>query len=231
MPSLGDRMKRYEQTFHHTLLRRMPVMIRVDGKAFHTFTRGLNKPFDNKFIYAMTNAAILSASNMQGFKAGYIQSDEATFCITDYDNLDTQGWFDYDLSKIVSISASMMTAEFNWLWNMDTLAFFDSRAFNVPPNEVINCFLWRAKDWERNSIQMYARAHFTHGQLHCKSQSDIHEMLHGIGKNWTTDLSDTERNGTFIFNQGGIITGRSDILPTYQAINEAIGYLFEPNIP
>ncbi len=112
MNSLGDRIKSYEKVFSPSLLKKVPVIIRVDGKAFHTFTKGCEKPFDKRFINCMVAAAVDVAKNMQGFKIGYIQSDEVTFCLTDYDNLDTEGWFDYDLSKIVSISASLMSVRF-----------------------------------------------------------------------------------------------------------------------
>mgnify|MGYP001605672494 FL=1 len=228
--NIGDRMKRYEESAHHVLVRRMPVMIRVDGKAFHTYTRGLQKPFDKDFITAMSFTARTVAAKLQGFKAAYIQSDEASFCITDYDDIDTQGWFDYDLAKVVSVSASMMTLYFK-RYHAAAFgagnAFFDSRAFNVPADDVVNCFLWRAKDWERNSIQMYAQSFFSHKQLQGKGRADMHEMLHGIGKNWTTDLNNTEQNGVFLIKgENGIIT-RDDVLPAYASVNEAIGHLFE----
>jgi len=214
--NIGDRMKLYEKTFHFNTIHRMPVMIRVDGRAFHSFTRGMDKPFDKRLINSMIYSAVNTSKDMQGFKVAYIQSDEVTFCLTDYDDLDTQGWFDYDLAKIVSISASLMTAFFiNALFNKDNINIhkppvFDSRAFTIPKEEVVNCFLWRAQDWKRNSLEMYARHFFSHKQLLNKNQADIHEMLHGIGNNWTTDLSEVERNGTFIIGS----ELRTDILPT-----------------
>lgn len=231
--SLADRIKRYEKTFSFQTLNRMPVMIRVDGRAFHTFTRGFRKPFDPNLIEAMVHAAAEVAKEMQGFKVAYVQSDEATFCLTDYDGLETQGWFDYDLSKMVSISAALMSVAFNSYFPADKRDLrpspaFDSRAFSVPPDDVVNAFLWRAKDWERNSLQMYARSFFSHKQLLNKGHGEIHEMLHSIGKNWATDLTDQEKNGTFIFLRDGGGELRTDILPTYQSINEAIGYLFIP---
>jgi tRNA(His) 5'-end guanylyltransferase len=214
----------------------MPVMLRLDGKCFHTLTRDLNKPFSRSFIDAMVSSACEVAKEMQGFKVGYVQSDEATFCLTDYDRLETQGWFDYDLAKMVSISAALMSVAFtkqsyanSWIDFRDVEGFpvFDSRAFSVPPDDVVNAFLWRAKDWERNSLQMYARSFFSHSELMNKGHEEIHEMLHGIGKNWATDLTDQERNGTFLILGPKGIETRTDVLPTYQAINEAIGKLFE----
>jgi len=224
---LGDRIKKYEKVFTHSALKRMPMIIRVDGRAFHTFTKGLDRPFDSGLIDAMVKAATYVTHDMQGFKAAYIQSDEATFFLTDYDTFETEGWFDYELPKVISISASLMSVAFNRFYPTDKLPVFDSRAFTVPKDEVANCFLWRAKDWERNSLQMYARAFFSHNELYQKSRDDMHEMLHGIGKNWTTDLSCRERNGTFLINTDEGIVERTDILPTHESINAAIGQLVD----
>ena len=224
--SLADRIKRYEKTFSPMTVRRMPVMIRVDGRAFHTFTRHSEKPFDKKLMAAMVAAALEVAKDMQGFKCAYVQSDEASFCLTDYDTLETQGWFDYDLSKMVSLSAAMMSVYFNKFYPTDRLPVFDSRAFTIPVDDVVNAFLWRAKDWERNSLQMYSRAFFSHKELHNKKRADMHEMLHKIDKNWATDLTDQERNGSFLVSTEDGIQCRYDILPTYADINSAIGEMF-----
>jgi len=121
---------------------------------------------------------------------------------------------------------------------LPSLAVFDARAFSVPVDDVVNVFLWRAKDWERNSIQMYAHSLFSHKQLHKKNIGAMHEMLHSVGKNWTTNLSDRERNGAFLIRRsGGGIEVRTDILPTFPSVQAAIGGLFtfdadkKPNAP
>jgi tRNA(His) guanylyltransferase len=240
--SLGDRMKRYERVYNGDAMRRTPLMIRVDGRAFHTFTANFDKPFDAELMSAMELAAREVASEMQGFKAAYIQSDEATFCLTDYDTIDTQPWFDYDLFKVVSISASLMTIHFNniirgYRPGMTELPVFDARAFSLPKEEVVNAFLWRAKDWERNSVAMYCQSFFSHKQMHGQGRADQHEMLHSIGKNWATDLGARERNGAFLINdidpdnpERHKIMSRHDILPNYPDIEAALGHLFaEPN--
>ena len=224
---LADRIKRYEAVTHHTATGRMPLMVRVDGRAFHTFTRGMGRPFDQKLTNAMVGAAKCVADEMQGFKAAYIQSDEATFCITDYDRTESQGWFDYDLSKVISISATLMTAHFIRLLGTEKTPVFDSRAFSIPATDVVNAFLWRAKDWERNSLQMYCRAHFSHKELHGKKRMEMHNLLHEAGKNWTTDLTNQQKNGTFLVSTDCGIKQRHDILPTYESVNVAIGGLFE----
>ena len=223
--SLGDRIKRYEKTFHYMALKRMPLMIRVDGRAFHTFTKHLSKPFDDTLINSMYHSALMVASEMQGFKVAYVQSDEVTLLLTDYDTIETQGWFDYDLSKIISLSAALMSVHFFNSFDSEKIPVFDSRAFNVPPTDVVNAFLWRALDWERNSIQMYSRAFFSHKELMHKNRSDMHEMLHGIGKNWATDITDQQRNGTFLISTATGIKTRTDIRPTYDNLNDAFGYL------
>lgn len=236
--SLGDRIKNYENVSRNYFVKRMPVAVRVDGRAFHSVTKNCQKPFDNKLIQAMVYAAHQVAQDMQGFKIGYVQSDEATFIMTDYENLETQGWFDYNLNKIVSLSASMMTYHFDkkwhWLNSYDIqrsfvtivpnlpAAYFDSRAFNIPKEEVANLLLWRAKDWERNSISMYARAFFSHKQLINKSRADMHEMLHSIGKNWTTDLDDRVKNGTFLVKTKDGIEEKTNIIPTFAEINKIV---------
>lgn len=223
--SLGDRIKKYEGVSRHYLTPRMPVIIRVDGRAFHTFTKGAEKPFDKNIMQAMVLAAEATANEMQGFKAAYVQSDEATFLLTDYDDLETQGWFEYNLSKMISISAATMSVYFRYFYEGEPLRFpvFDSRAFNVPKEDVANTFLWRAQDWERNSLQMYARSFFSHKELHKKNREDIHNMLHEIGKNWTTDLTDQQKNGTFILpKEEGGLEFRYDILPQYYAIDATI---------
>jgi len=220
--SLGNRMKQnYERPARFYLTCRMPVIIRIDGRAFHTFTRNFPKPFSVKFADSMVLAAMAVANEMQGFKLGYVQSDEASFLMTDYDSLQTEPWFGNNKSKIESVSASIMTAAFARcmkLAGVTDLATFDARAFNVPEDEVVNYFLWRAKDWARNSLSVYAQSCFSHNDLQGKSAVDMHEMLHSIGRNWTFDLMDDEKNGTFLIGDDGHTT--AEVLPVFAEINK-----------
>jgi tRNA(His) 5'-end guanylyltransferase len=179
----------------------------------------MDRPFDQKLTDSMVTAAQAVAKGMQGFKAAYVQSDEASFFATDYDTINTDAWFGYCKSKVETISASIMTAAFNRALALDRDAYFDARAFNIPREEVSNYFLWRALDWERNSLSMYCSSHFSHKELHRKGKFDQHEMLHQIGKNWTTDLTDQQRNGTWILSNGAV---RSDVLPNYKQINKIL---------
>lgn len=226
--SLGDRMKaNYEKRDRHFLQRRTPVVIRVDGKAFHTYTRGLQRPFDASLTDTMLTAASKVFADIAGCKLAYTQSDEVSFLITDYDKLETEAWFDYNQSKLESVTASLMTGHFAaarqiYLPDHNKLAFFDARAFNLPENEIANYFLWRAKDWERNSLQMYASAFFSHKELHGKNRAAKHEMLHTIGKNWTTDLEDRSKNGVFLYRKDGEIRYDSSVQPVWEVINTVV---------
>jgi tRNA(His) 5'-end guanylyltransferase len=111
--TLGTRMKEYEAVSKNHLMRRTPVVIRLDGKAFHTFTRGLNKPFDSDFVTMMQQTMLHLCENIQGCVLGYTQSDEITLVLVDYQNRDSCAWFDNQVQKIASISASMATLYFN----------------------------------------------------------------------------------------------------------------------
>lgn len=203
---IATRMKRYEAASHPQLLPRTPLFIRVDGRAFHTYTRNLVRPYDPHFMDAMVHATQVTSADMQGFKLAYTQSDEATFMLTDYDTLTSSGWFDYDLSKVVSITAAMFTAHFNDAMRGRTadLGVFDARAFSVPRPDAPNVFVWRQQDWERNSLSMLVRAHFTHRDCLNRNRVELHEMLHSKGVNWATDLTPREKNGTFINVGGGV---------------------------
>lgn len=212
--SLGDRMKSYELVSSAHLLRRCPVIVRIDGRAFHTWTRGLDKPFDFHLIDAMRFATKWTANRLQGCKLAFTQSDEASFLLTDYDTIDTQPWFGYSLAKVVSISASIFTGAFvqaathsldgRLAAQIDkhSLPEFDSRAFNVPEADVANYFLWRAKDWRRNSIQMAAQALFSAEQLHGVSLDMALEMLRRAKQPWE-ELPQILRLGSWYVSRDG----------------------------
>jgi tRNA(His) 5'-end guanylyltransferase len=118
--SLGDRMKQYENVNRLYLTKRMPLIIRIDGKAFHSFTKGFQRPFDEVLIKTMQETAKYLCENIEGCKLAYTQSDEISLLLTDYDQIETQPWFDKNLLKIVSISASMATLAFNRIFNNKT---------------------------------------------------------------------------------------------------------------
>jgi tRNA(His) 5'-end guanylyltransferase len=124
--ALGTRMKTYyEQVPKTRLVRRMPVAIRIDGKAFHTFTRGFQKPFDEVLGNAMVRTMEYLCKNIQGCVFGYTQSDEITLLLIDYQTLDTDAWFEYEVQKMCSISASMATMAFNKYFYSEVLKWYD----------------------------------------------------------------------------------------------------------
>src|SRR5271157_907164 len=199
--SLGDRMKGYEDTTRSYLLRRMPVIIRLDGKAFHTFTRCLKNydntmdktPFSIKMHTVMSFTTVALVHQIQNAQIAYTQSDEISILLRDWDKHETEQWFDGNIQKIISVSASVATATFNHFFAEDVrkpesyedYALFDSRVFNIPKDEVTNYFIWRQQDASRNSVQMLGRHYFSHKQLHQKNNSMIQDMLmkeHNI--NW-----------------------------------------------
>ena len=107
------RMKKYEYVTRTYLTTRTPAILRVDGRAFHTLTRGFKRPFDEILAGAMQDTMKYLCENIQGCVLGYTQSDEITLVLVDYKTLETSAWFDYNIQKCVSVSASMATMAFN----------------------------------------------------------------------------------------------------------------------
>lgn len=204
--SLGDRMKaNYENRTKIFLMRRAYTVIRIDGKAFHSYTRGLQRPFDLDFIDDMDQTACYLCANIGGAKLAFVQSDEISILITDFEDLDTQAWFDNNLQKIVSVSASLATGYFNKLRYLrtqsDKLAFFDSRVFQLPyKDEVCNYFIWRQQDTTRNSISSVAQSLYSTKQLHGVNSNDLQEMIFQKGTNWN-DLDPKLKRGRIIVKE------------------------------
>ena len=196
---LGNRMKEnYENRTKQFLPRRTNTLIRLDGKAFHTYTKGFDKPFDDVLINTMNETTKFLCENIQGCIFGYTQSDEITLVLQDYNKLTSDAWFDGNIQKITSVSASMATAKFNELIPSNNLALFDSRVFTIPENmEVINCLIWRQQDSIRNSISMVAQSLYSHKELHGKSSNEMQEMIFQKGQNWN-DLDVGKKRGRMI---------------------------------
>jgi tRNA(His) guanylyltransferase len=187
---LGNRMKeQYENRTRYYLPRRTYTIVRIDGKCFHNYTKGLEKPYDKEFNRCMDLTAKDVLSNMDGSEFVYTQSDEISILLTDFGNLDTQAWFDGNLQKIVSISAGIASAYFNLHHDHGRVGVFDARAFTIQdPNEVANYFLWRTRDCIRNSISMLAQHHFSHKVLHGKSTTEMQDLLVlEKGVNWNNE--------------------------------------------
>lgn len=203
---LGDRMKAYEGISRTFLTRRMPMIIRVDGKAFHTFTRSCVKPWDANITEAMTKAAEYLVQNIQGARLAYVQSDEISVLCTDYETHRTDPWFGKNVQKVASVAASMATAAFNGAYaRRDRTALFDARCFVLPKEEVCNYFIWRQQDAVRNSISGLAQVHFSHKRLHGKNTDQQQEMLFSeTGINWN-DLDVYKKRGWCVVRHKDLI--------------------------
>jgi tRNA(His) 5'-end guanylyltransferase len=224
----------------------MPVIIRIDGKSFHTFTRGFKKPFDDILVKTMQETMKYLCENIQGCVLGYTQSDEISLVLVDYAELTTDAWFGNNLQKMCSVSASMATLAFNkaFMRNIsqqskrlytehleekdasyiETLeiamnkgAMFDSRVFTIPKEEVCNYMLWRQQDATRNSILSVGQANFSHKDLHGKSCNNIQDMLMTQkGINWN-DYATTLKRGSCCIKV-------DDGLTAYDEVGNICGY-------
>ena len=211
---LSARMKSYEAVSKLYLMRRVPVIIRVDIRAGKSFVRGFEQPFDDVFKKAMVRTMEHVAKEIQGCVFSYTQSDEISFVLSDYKKLNSAAWFDYNVQKVASLAASEATFAFNkyfaeevhefinskdpiFISNeeiqmidvyeraIDKGARFDGRCANYPKEEVANYIYWRQSDASRNSVAMAARAKFSHSQCDNKSSSQLQEMLfQEHGINW-----------------------------------------------
>jgi len=170
--TLGDRMKKYENTFKMTMPIRLPVAIRIDGRSFHTLSRKWDKPFDLDAHNAMVQTTIAVCSDAQNAVLGYTQSDEISVLLINYKDLTTESWFGNEIQKIVSSSASTATHEFtkySYKSNIVKLqgsTKFDSRVWVLPKEEVCNYFLWRQQDCEKKFCCKFGKI-----DIFCKNSS------------------------------------------------------------
>jgi tRNA(His) 5'-end guanylyltransferase len=214
---LGERMKgQYEHRTRFFVPRRTYTIIRLDGKAFHTYTRGLTKPFDVNLYEDMDKAIIAMLPHIQGAVFAYTQSDEISVLVTDFALPTTSAWFDGNIQKMASVSSSIITAEFNkFRWDRyihkqsmellsreNTTAYFDSRIFTIPDRtEVMNYFIWRNQDCSRNAVSMVAQSQFSHKELQGKSTPMMQEMLFTQkGINWS-EYDEALKNGRLIVKE------------------------------
>ena len=242
--ALGDRMKEfYEDRTRIKLPRRTFTIIRIDGKAFHTYTKGLIRPFDEGLIEDMNATTAYLCKNIQGAKFGYVQSDEISLVLTDFDELGTHAWFDNNLQKMVSVAASMATSEFNRLrlirkcmggdieGYVDTIdlaefkmAEFDARAFQIPfIDEVENYFIWRQQDAVRNSISSVAQSLYSPRELNGVKTDQMQEMIFQKGINWN--------DYDFRMKRGAVI-GKVEVVmipKNMEYVNDGKTHVIDPN--
>lgn len=219
MDSLGDRMKKYEEAARINLPGRLPVIVRVDGKAFHTYTKGLTRPVDHALVDVMNDTAIGLCKAIQGAQMAYVQSDEISILVHNYKTLESSTWFDNQVQKMASISAGYASSIFTSLsfriWDKKLAnssgstagegsgvlsdvsnirpAIFDSRVFVVPENDVCNYFLWRQKDAVRNSVQTLARFLYSHKECDKKNCEQLKEMCSAKGRPWDSEPTSFRR--------------------------------------
>lgn len=175
-------MKDYESVSKTRLTRRIPMLLRVDGKAFSSLTSICDKPFDLRFQKCMWAAAEALCKQIQGSRLAYVQSDEISVLVIDYQDINTQAWFDYEVQKMTSIGASIASVAFYARFikefpDSPRQPVFDGRVWSLPQHEVTNYFIWRQQDNVRNSINALGQANFSHRQLQGKNTSQVQEML------------------------------------------------------
>lgn len=214
--SLGDRMKSYEKQL--TIDPNLPIIVRLDGKAFHTFTNKkyiisnanekyfkFEKPFDY-FLWVSFHKTVQYLLSVQSIVIGYHQSDEISLLLLK-ENSNSQIFFNGEKSKLESILTSYTTLYFNEFiryivgpTETEMKAFFDARAFNVPTvDEVVNYFYWREKDAVRNSISAVAQKHFSHKQLQNKTSQEKIDMLTNINIDYYA-VKEEYRRGSYLRN-------------------------------
>jgi tRNA(His) guanylyltransferase len=180
---LGARMKeRYEQVTRQYLPKRTFSVVRIDGRSFHTYTKGLARPYDGGLMEAMGETAAYLCKEVAGCELGYVQSDEISLLLTDFASEATEPFFGGNVQKIASVTASMASAYFNSIYSHpekpNSLATFDARVFSIPnATEVANYFQWREQDAKRNAISMVGQAHFSAKELQGVSTAALTEKL------------------------------------------------------
>lgn len=200
--ALGDKHKKYEARTETKLMNGCPVVIRLDGRAFHTFTRGLKRPYDARMSKAMIDTTIDLVSETSA-DIGYCQSDEITLGFGNLDNT-KEFMFSGRVQKIVSVVASIASVKFNRIIQetiperANLMPVFDARVFQYPTLELAaETFMWRETDATRNSLTMAAHAHYNHKELQGAGFTKKHDMLHAKDVNWN-DYPAFFKRGTYV---------------------------------
>jgi len=201
--SLGDRQKAYEKAADTVLPKRMPIIMRLDGKAFHTYTRPLKEPFHEGMHKCMLGTMEALCNEVQNAKVAYTQSDEITILLNNWQELNTESWFGNRQGKMIGDGAAIASTAFNdyAATHMPAnvrrkRARFDCRVFVVPHDDVCNNFIWRQQDATRNSIQMLAQSQFSHNELHgVNNKQAQYKLLTERNINWN-DLDVWKKRGS-----------------------------------
>jgi tRNA(His) guanylyltransferase len=197
--TLSDRMKQYEKVTDVTLPFRVPIVGRIDGKAFHTFTKGEDKPFSREITRLFRDSMVELCDSVQGCVFGYTQSDEISFVIRTDQSEETDPWYSNRLQKIASVASSIVTAYFNKHFSKDKLARFDCRVFTLPNiEEVMNYILWRQRDCVRNSVSMVAQ----HELGKIMGRKTALAALHGVNADGQIQMLKENNIDYYDYNQG-----------------------------
>lgn len=200
--SLAKRMKKYEHNARFHLLDGLPILVRIDGKNFSNYTKGMKKPFDEKLAKAFWETCKYLGEKVPGCRVIYHQSDEISLFLNYYESLDADGWFDNNIQKLASVLASYATAKFNEeihkYFPEKDFAIFDARVWALPEKEVTNYFIWRQRDATKNSISMVAQSKFSQNELQGLKGNELQDKLFTeCGINWN-DLPVWQKRGMCI---------------------------------
>lgn len=189
----------YEDALRLYVPRRTHIVLRIDGRGFHTFTAKLERPYCRPLADALDEAALRLCHEMIGCRFAYGQSDEYSFVLSDMEPATAPLWFDGNIQKIVSVSASLFTGFFNKAFDCPQPGAFDCRILVIAQrSEVEKYLLWRQLDASANSLNMLASAHFSHKELLGRSTAEKHELLHSKGINWAKQPADFKRGRAVI---------------------------------
>lgn len=231
----GNRMKKFEKKSVGMVDSNMPVFVRLDGKAFHTWTRGFDKPFDERLNQIFQYATRMTCEEVGQVIMAYSQSDEVTFLLDGWKRPESQIYFGGKIQKIVSVMSSVFTAYFNNNGIMESLrdiknslAFFDARVWNVPEHEIENVFIWRQMDVRRNSVSGLGQSLYSHKELHKKSSKEIQHMCYNEkGMDWN-DLSNIQKWGFVVRKRYyNASMGDGEVIRSEWIVDEHIPYFVD----
>ena len=208
--TLGDLMKSYEEVTNYKLPLRSCIIVRIDGRAFHTFTKGFEKPYDEIFIRSMQKTMLSICESIQGCQFGFVESDEISILIWETNN-EADPWFSNRLQKICSMTSSMATLYFNRYFTeilssysetekpnhykaIKDGAIFDSRVFIIPESVINPYFVWRQNDCTRNSILGLSQKYFSHKQIQGMKCDELqNKLLTEKNINWNDEPTVNKR--------------------------------------
>lgn len=212
----GCLMKDFESVWDIRLPRLLPTVIRLDGRAFHAWTRksGCQRPFDLRLMDLMEKTALYLCENITGCVLAYTQSDEISLLLVDDHRPFGESWFQKRVQKMCSLSAALATCHFNAhnVFERKLPALFDARVFVLPGSEVPRYFIWRQKDAVRNSLQMLAQSFYSHGELMGKKRAELMDLCHGKGENWAKLQKRTKRGACVYRRDRLVATGLEPVV-------------------